>query len=418
MAYSTEFLRQAAPMDQTRIALVTGGLPFGGTTTFCMFLGKGLNDLGVPVRVFSFTSTHPLRGDFDALGVSVHRENEQRLIFEDRVAGVHEAMRVFRPTAVFAVIGSEALELLRYLPQGIFRVAMIHDHYLPLYNELPIYRGYYDHVVAVAANIAAYIREHFPNTPCSYLRHGVLLNAPEKIRAANPSGPLKIIYFGRLEDSSKRVRIFPQIWAELRKVGVPFEWTIHGTGPDEQFLRENLAEAERSGEVVFSKPVPYDQLGEIIRKHDVYLLTSVHEAGPLALVEAMGYGLVPVSADIPCLLQEVLAPNNGFKIKPDDPFSYAAAINQLHKNRQMLEAFSRAARSTVERDFSEAAMARRYLDFVNRHPRPSAPITWEKEIQVQPILQSTNSILTARPFRPLRRLLKNVNSIHARIKTA
>src|SRR6266516_4217638 len=106
MAYSAEFLKQA-PMDETRIALIAGGLPFGGTTAFCMFLGKGLNNLGVRVKIFSFTSHHPLEKDFDAISVPVHRENEQRLIFEDRMAAIYQAVRAFQPTAVFTVIGIE-----------------------------------------------------------------------------------------------------------------------------------------------------------------------------------------------------------------------------------------------------------------------------------------------------------------------
>jgi glycosyltransferase involved in cell wall biosynthesis len=404
-------------MDDMRIALVSGGLPFGGTTTFCMFLGNGLNNLRVPVKVFSFSSAHPLEKDFDAFGVSVHRENERQLIFEDRMAGVYKAIRAFRPTAVFAVIGTEALELLRYLPHGIFRVTMIHDHYPPLYNELPVYCGFYDHVVAVAANIAAHIREHYPSIPCSYLRHGVFLNPPERIRIANQGDPLKIIYFGRLEHSAKRVRIFPQIWSELKRAGIPFKWTIHGSGPDEQFLREHLAEAERAGEVIFSKPVPHDQLGAIIRQHDVYLLTSVHEAGPLTLVEAMGYGLVPVCADIPCLLQELIAPSNGFKIKPDDASAYAAAIVRLHKNREMLESFSKEARLTVEKDFSEVAMAERYLEFVRSHgPRTPYP-SWKEQIKIEPMLRSTR-IISLKPFRALRRMLKTFNSIPRPVRTA
>jgi glycosyltransferase involved in cell wall biosynthesis len=418
LAKLAEPLKQTASMAQTKIALVAGGLPFGGTTTFCMFLGKGLHELGLPVTVFSFSSQNPLQKDFEAVGVPVHREHEQRLIFEDRMVRVYDAIRSFQPSVVFSVIGAEGLELFRYLPPGVFRVAMIHDHYPPLYDELPVYRPYYDHVVAVAANIEAHIHQHYPETPCNYLRHGVFLNPPEKIRAANADRPLKIIYFGRLEHSAKRVRIFPQIWSELKRAGIPFQWTIHGTGPDEPFLREQLADAEQSGEVIFSKPVPHDQLGEIIRQHDIYLLASVHEAGPLTLLEAMGYGLVPVCADIPCLLQEVIAPNNGFKIKPDDASAYASAIGQLHHDREKLEAFSKAARFTVETGFSERAMAQRYLEFIHTNTPAHPSVAWPRQINVKPMLRTANPIMSSRPFRSLRRLVKSVNSIPAKTKAA
>ena len=395
--------------NQMRVELVCGGLPFGGTTTFCMFLGAGLQSLGAKCKVFSFKQEHPLGKDFDSLGIPVHRENDTALIFEDRLKGMYAAMKDFSPTAVFAVLGVEAFELLRYMPPGVFRVGMVHDHYEPIYDQLRLYRQFYQHVAVVAESIRLHLAEHFANTPCTYLQHGVFLNPPETVRAANENRPLRMIFFGRLDEGSKGVRLFPEVWRQLKQAGVPLQWTIHGTGPDEPFLRQQLAEAQAAGEVIFSQPVPHDQLGGIIRQHDVYFLCSRHEAGPLTLLEAMGFGLVPVCGDIPCLLQEVINEQNGFRVGRTDIPAYVRAISRLHTDRALLEKMSAAARQTVETGFSEVAMARRYVRFLEeKTPREPSP-SWPNQISAKPMMHIRHPICSL-PLRPMRRLLKRMQS--------
>jgi glycosyltransferase involved in cell wall biosynthesis len=396
--------------SQYRIAIVIGGVEFGGTTTFCYFLGKGLHSLGIPVEVFSFTHNHPMEEDFRSAGVVVHRENENTRIYEDRMESLYEKLAQFEPHAIFGVIGVEFYETFRYVPAGVLRVAMMHDHLQSLYDELPPYRPYYDCIVAVAASIRDHIVEHYPGIPCEYLQHGVFLNPPELVRQPNPDQPLRLLFFGRFDELSKRVSMFPEVWRGLHEAKLPFRWTIHGQGPQEAYLRERLAAGVQAGEIVFSKPVPHDQLGEIIRQHDVYLLTSRHEAGPLTLLEGMGYGLVPVCADIPCMLREVIKPDNGFRVEPTATEQYVAAISKLHQDRRLLEQMSRAARQTVEQDFSEVAMARRYLAFVQKH-LPSPPkVTWPGHIKPQPIIH-TRSARFRLPLRRVRRLAKRLKTL-------
>ena len=393
-----------------RVALVAGGLPFGGTTAFCFFLGKGLQSLGALVEVFSFAWSHPSAEDFRAAGVPVHRENEHSLIYEDRLERTYHKLAQFNPHAVFAVIGVECFEILRYLPPGVLRVGMVHDHLKTVYDQLPVYRPYLDAVVAVAASVRDHILAHYPGTPCEYLQHGVFLNSPETVRQPNPDRPLKLIYFGRLDEGSKRVSMFPKIWRGLRHRGIPFQWTIHGQGPEEAWLRAELAEGERAGEIIFSKPVPHNQLGGIVRTHDVYMLASYHEAGPLTLLEGMGYGLVPICADIPCMLREVIRPSNGFRVEPTATEQYVEAISKLHRDRGLLEQMSRAARQTVERDFSDVAMATRYLRFVKSHQPALTPATWPSQIKARPILNTSNPSQRL-PLRPLRRLAKRLKTL-------
>ena len=47
-----------------------------------------------------------------------------------------------------------------------------------------------------------------------------------------------------------------------------------------------------------SSPVSRDQLFPLVRQHDVFIMASEIEGGPLTLLEAMALGLVPICNDI------------------------------------------------------------------------------------------------------------------------
>src|SRR5690348_12786903 len=106
-------------IDRQKIAIVTGGMMFGGSTIFALQLTSGLKALGVHSEVFSFRSDHPFAEEFAAAGVRVHLSDERRYIYEDRLASLYQKIAEFSPKAIIANIGGEAIEMLRYIPAGI-----------------------------------------------------------------------------------------------------------------------------------------------------------------------------------------------------------------------------------------------------------------------------------------------------------
>jgi glycosyltransferase involved in cell wall biosynthesis len=368
-----------------RVAFVTGGVPLGGSATFTLFLAAALRQLGVLAEVFTFTTVNPLAKEFSEAGVAVHTQDEKRLIYEDRLQNVYAGLRAFKPTAVIAVLGSEAFETLRYLPAGVSRIGVFHDRAIQPRIFGPRYRDAMDHLVVVAAYLRDEMRAFDPQFPCTYLAHGIPIPTGTAPRSPNPKDPLRLLYYGRFENASKGVRLFPEIADALKGRQIPFVWTIHGYGPEEEFLKEALAEEVQQGQVKFSKPVSYQQLPSLIRNHDVYLLASTNEGGPLTLLEAMALGLVPVCGDIPCLVQEVITSENGFRVPRDKPEAYAEAIAALNGNRPLLERLSSAAQRTITDHFSSQAMARRYISFLESLPA-GKNAGWPERIRPLPIL--------------------------------
>jgi glycosyltransferase involved in cell wall biosynthesis len=173
------------------------------------------------------------------------------------------------------------------------------------------------------------------------LPYGVLIPSVCRTPAA---GPLRLLYVGRM-NREKGILDLPAIDARLRELGVAVTWTLQGVGPDEALLRRQWgahAPARWTG------LQPMDRVLALYREHDVLVMPSRSEGLPVALLEATAAGMVPVVSDLLSGIPEVVEPGvTGYRPRVGDIAGFADAIAVLARDRERLEAMSRAARRTV-----------------------------------------------------------------------
>ena len=393
-----------------KVALINTSMPLGGTTTASLYLMAGMQELGVSAKVFCLSRSNALEHEFSRHKIPIYCCDERKLIFEDRLADVLNQLRAFEPTCVIAGLAPPAFEMLRYVPEGVFRIGMLQDDHPGVYLVAEIYRQFVDHFAAVSRVIKNKMADSHPKLPCSYLPYGILLESDERTLPEEQE-PLRVVYFGRLYQIQKQVRMLPAIWRALKENGIPSRWTIVGEGPEEPFLREEFAEGIRTGEVIFSPPI-YDrrEISSIIVAHDVFLLCSVHEGLPLALLEAMGHGLVPVCGDIPSLAHGVISSKNGFLVTQSEPVAYAEAIGTLHRDRARLREMSSAAHDTIRPEYTAVAMARRYVELIRQHGSKENTFSWPANFYPKAPLRTEKNWFMNPNLRPFRRLYKRLRS--------
>ncbi|MBS1790797.1 MAG: glycosyltransferase family 4 protein [Acidobacteria bacterium] len=204
-----------------------------------------------------------------------------------------------------------------------------------------------------------------------HLRYGIAL--PSKVRAPQP-GPLRLLFAGRLEHGQKGIFDLPQIDAQLVELGVETTWTVIGDGPHGEELKRRWPQTHRVN--YLGQRTNAEVLDQCAR-HDVFVLPTRAEGFPVALLEAMGAGLVPVVSNIETGVPEVVTPGvTGFTPEVADIAGFADAIAELAANRDQLEVMSRAARQVVveqfdirERVADYQALFARYREL--RRPRPT-----------------------------------------------
>lgn len=398
-------MNQVVSRQRLRLAFVTGGLKLGGTTTFLCNIAGELLRRQMAAEVFSFEADHPMAVDFQRLQIPVTTHDDRQWIYEDRLRKVLHDLKCFQPTHVIANLGPASFEVLRYVPAGVGRIAMVQSDDDGWYRSLRPYHVCMDLIGAVSRNIETRLRTfpEFGKTSVAYLPYGVPMPERLPIRAVDPNRPLRILYLGRLDQEQKRVRLFPGMLRQLQEAGIPFHWTIAGNGPEKAALEGAMTSSNPEQTLSFPGPITYEHVPAVLAEHDVFLLASDYEGLPLSLLEAMGQGLVPVVSDLPSGIREVVDDSTGLRISPQDTAGYMKAIIELHQDRPRVARLSQAARQKVRADFSIAAMTDRWLQALPEISQPTA--SWPDQVKVKPILCAPNPWIFSPPARWLRRTL-------------
>lgn len=112
-------------------------------------------------------------------------------------------------------------------------------------------------------------------------------------------------------------------------------------------------------EVEFLGWVNRDQRKELLEKSDVLVLPSYNEGLPMAILEAMSYGLPIISTNVGSIAEAVHNGENGFLVEPGNVAALEEAITILTDNEELWQRQSLASRKTCETKFAETVFFRK-----------------------------------------------------------
>jgi glycosyltransferase involved in cell wall biosynthesis len=400
-----------------RVALVAPFLDLGGSTTYLCSLGGELRRRGIPVIILSLLSRNPLRANFEEAGIPLVAQDERRLAYDERLAGTVAELQKFSPTVVIAWGLPPSFEVLRYVPQGILRIAMLQNDVPDEFDEAKHYAPFADLFVGVSQRVIDHFREvtQLRDVTAVYLPSGVRMPAMPTPRQLQPDQPVRVLYLGRLHQSQKRVRLFPEIYRALLATGIPFVWTIAGDGPERSYLEREMQAGTTHQRVAFIGAVPFSQVNAVLAKQDVFVLASDYEGMPLSLLEAMAQGLVPVVSRIPSGIPEIVDESTGRLVDVDNTTGYATEIAWLYRHPEELAVMSGCAIRRIRERFSVEALTTRWLDLISAHLKPTSEADWPERIRIRPPLVHPHRWSFILPFRYVRRLFKRVRAARASI---
>ena len=133
---------------------------------------------------------------------------------------------------------------------------------------------------------------------------------------------------------------------------------IAGRGEEESRLRAQAATAgvgDRVHLLGFR-----DDIADILAAGDLFTMPSLSEGLPLALVEAMSFGLPVVVTRVGGVPEVVTDGVEGFLVPPSDPGALASALGALLDDAPRRQQMGDAARTRALRDYALSTMADRY----------------------------------------------------------
>jgi glycosyltransferase involved in cell wall biosynthesis len=128
--------------------------------------------------------------------------------------------------------------------------------------------------------------------------------------------------------------------------------------------------------------IDLEAVARLLSVSDVFVLASRAEGMPNALLEAMAAGVACIATDIPGS-RDVLAGGGGRLVPLDDLAALRAALDELADSPDLRAKLGAEARDLVERDFSLASVADRYLDAYARLGGPAGTRDDEQRIDRQ-----------------------------------
>jgi glycosyltransferase involved in cell wall biosynthesis len=103
-------------------------------------------------------------------------------------------------------------------------------------------------------------------------------------------------------------------------------------------------------------------VARILPTFDVFVLSSVSEGLPLALLEAMATGLPVVVTQVGGMGEAVRAGDSGLVVAPGDPDRLTAAVKTLIDDPALRARLGRAAQQRAREHFDLRAMVTAYED--------------------------------------------------------
>lgn len=197
---------------------------------------------------------------------------------------------------------------------------------------------------------------------------------------------LRLGFVGRLSNYDKGIFHLPKLLRLLSNYGVPFEFQIVGSGPDESALRRYLEPWHKQKTVRFLGPQPHKRIPEILSTMDVLVMTSNFEGFGISLIEAMVAGTVPVVSKIHGVTDWIVKNGvNGFVCPVGSISAFADAILKLYRSPIRLTQMSESAQSLARSRFSLEQMGKSYnelfSDVIFEKLRHNDPKPW-KEFKV------------------------------------
>jgi glycosyltransferase involved in cell wall biosynthesis len=199
-----------------------------------------------------------------------------------------------------------------------------------------------------------------------------------------------IIFAGRLCEQ-KRPLFLAEILGSLREHGIRFQALIIGDGELKPQLESSIIELGLADNARLLGNVGHDTWLEALAVADAFLLPSLYEGISVALLEAMGMGVVPVTAAVGGQ-EEVILPDCGFLIShgKDELNAYVDALARLIADETLRSSLGTAARARIvghfNREFTDAHLVEtlnRAVAMAGSKPPVRLPASLEIELATQ-----------------------------------
>lgn len=169
-----------------------------------------------------------------------------------------------------------------------------------------------------------------------------------------------IVSVGRFA-SEKGHRYLIEALNLLKQQDVAWRCTFLGEGELEAELRALVEEYGLSAQVTF--PGFCEDIFSALLTADIFVLPSLHESSPNALIEAMGIGMPCIASGLPRsesgIVDLIENEENGIRVPSENPEALTAALHRVLTEPDFAAVLGKNARATVQKKFDSETSIRK-----------------------------------------------------------
>jgi glycosyltransferase involved in cell wall biosynthesis len=367
--------------QEPRVALVTYAMHCGGMEAFLLRLAPYLAKRGCTVEVITTVERGEWFGRFSRIGIQAeHVSGAGRpRVFAPLLHSLRVGSRIIRGNydIVFLNHARHAQAVLARLPERVVAIPILHNDNPEIYDVGCANPDAWNVAVAVSQKVTTTARMRVPHRPVLHFPSGVDLPDAARWQTRKSAGPrLELLFVGRLEHGQKGVLYLPAIYRACLDRGLDAGLTIIGDGPDAAELHRQLAEAGLRDRARHFTGLTPEQVYAVMLDSHILIMPSHYEGLPIALLESLACGCVPIVSRLPGITDTVLEDGmTGFLVNVGDIAGFATAVAALHHDPVRWSQMSKAGHARAAAAFSVEAMGQRYLELIHdalqgRYPLP------------------------------------------------
>jgi glycosyltransferase involved in cell wall biosynthesis len=288
----------------------------------------------------------------------------------------------------------DVLHIQGYTTTLLFAIEWAHGHGIPIVYEehqtpdarFNWWRGFKesvnkaDIVVAVSDTSAQALRDVCGITQTIVVRSPLLPDpvatgwrSPDKKHQDCDSDRLYCTTVARLTEAKGLTYLLDAI-VQVKMTHPNASFRVYGEGGLRRELIAHADELGLDGESIFVGPfTSHEELAGIMDQTDVFVLSSILEGQPLAVVEAMSYGRPIVSTSVGGIPELIVNGSNGLLCAPANSKELAEKICLLLDDPDLRDRLGEAARETyVAAPFQPAALCRHFNEIYRQAQRMDA----------------------------------------------
>lgn len=227
-------------------------------------------------------------------------------------------------------------------------IEIVHNDLPRLFRCVKRFEAQIDYCMGVSRDINRALTEEY-GINCKKVRYKenpICFESVDRMYSLDPEQCIRIGYAARLVRSQKRADLLIPLVEKLVQRGIHFRLQIAGSGALSDSIETYIAEHQLEDRVKLMGFLPREQMKFFWSDQDIFINVSEYEGAAISMLEAMGYGCVPVVFEVSGC-KEYIGVENGYVCKNGDLDEMADDIGILAADRDQIRLMGDRAKASI-----------------------------------------------------------------------